>query len=90
MSAIRGHCAYRQIREQKEDMRSPKTNSTVGESQNGLPETRDLLVQASMLEMRKRKTVRIKSLSGFRSSPSSFSAPTPERADALSLAWTTL
>lgn len=89
MSAIRGRCAYGQIREQKEDMRSPKTNSTVGESQNGLPETRDL-VQASMLEMRKRKTVRIKSLSGFRSSPSSFSAPTPECADALSLAWTTL
>lgn len=45
MSAIRGRCAYGQIREQKEDMRSPKTNSTVGESQNGLPETRDRSVR---------------------------------------------
>lgn len=36
-------------------MRSPKTNPEVGESQNILPETRDLLVQDSMLEMRERR-----------------------------------
>ena len=36
-------------------MRSPKTNPEVGESQNILPETRGLLVQDSMLEMRERR-----------------------------------
>ena len=36
-------------------MRSSKTNPEVGESQNVLLETRGLLVQGSMLEMRERR-----------------------------------
>lgn len=36
-------------------MRSPKTNPEVGESQKVLPETRGLLAQDSMLEMRERQ-----------------------------------